>query len=217
MHLIGYWASAYHDDDFCVPQEIVGHLSEEVRTRVADYLDSGELNDVFLGLSWCRFRCGISHEQIGSAELTDGLWGWPEGLSHYVREHEIILPSDFVNHALSSTPPRSKCDFLTDKNRSFKTAEEHLHWLEARPRLEATLHYWRQWCAAHRSLEIFETVRRLWRTPTPRPKLSAEQLEHMVAELIEKNALGNERCIFLGCDLPVLSGMKFCAIHSIRE
>jgi hypothetical protein len=31
---------------------------------------------------------------------TDGIWCWPDKLEHYISAHEIILPEDFVKHAL---------------------------------------------------------------------------------------------------------------------
>lgn len=44
---------------------------------------------------------------MGSRELTDGEWVWPEGLSHYVREHGVGLPEQFISHVLAggSTAP----------------------------------------------------------------------------------------------------------------
>jgi len=50
----------------------------------------------FGGVSTCRF-CG---HQNGALELSDGVWYWPDGLVHYVTEHDVRLPSEFVEHAL---------------------------------------------------------------------------------------------------------------------
>ena len=47
-------------------------------------------------MSWCRFGCSLAN---GSAELTDGVFIWPEGLAHYVAEHSVALPDDFRQHA----------------------------------------------------------------------------------------------------------------------
>ena len=35
---------------------------------------------------------------MGTQDLTDGTWVWPEGLAHYVRVHGIALPDEFVAH-----------------------------------------------------------------------------------------------------------------------
>jgi hypothetical protein len=219
VHLVGYWAGAYEGDDLCLPQEIVGSLPDDVRARVADYLDSGDLHESYRGYSWCRFDCGIPCEEMGSAERTDGVWAWPEGLSHYVREHGVILPDDFIAHALSSAPPLPKGYLIDVLMGHIKTKDDFLRLDENWPRYTATLDYWRQWSAAHRSSEIFENVRRVWResaTSTRHPKPTAEEIEQTVAELVARHGLGHERCLFFGCHERILSGMKLCARHTIR-
>ncbi len=52
-----------------------------------------------MGPSMSRF-CG---EAVGSLELSDGVFIWPEGLAHYVEEHGVRLPARFVNHARCMT------------------------------------------------------------------------------------------------------------------
>ena len=47
-----------------------------------------------MGLSDCRL-CGRVN---GSAEFTDGVYLWPEGLAHYVREHSVKLPNEVLAH-----------------------------------------------------------------------------------------------------------------------
>jgi hypothetical protein len=39
-------------------------------------------------------------KQNGSGEFTDGTYAWPEGLAHYVYDHKVRLPEEFVRHAL---------------------------------------------------------------------------------------------------------------------
>jgi hypothetical protein len=58
---------------------------ESERMNVASYLERGLVTCAFAGLSPCRF-CGTGN---GSAELTDGVYLWPEGLPHYIREHGV--------------------------------------------------------------------------------------------------------------------------------
>jgi hypothetical protein len=64
--------------------------------RVADYLRGGHELAAWLGCSYCRFRCGAPEEQLGSRDLTDGVWVWPQGLAHYVEVHQVPLPQEFV-------------------------------------------------------------------------------------------------------------------------
>jgi hypothetical protein len=65
------------------------------RSFVTDYLERGHLVRDFMGASPCRI-CGKPN---GSAELTDGTYIWPSGLSHYTSEHSVRLPEEFIRHA----------------------------------------------------------------------------------------------------------------------
>lgn len=47
-----------------------------------------------MGCSKCRI-CGKDN---GSAEFTDLVYLWTEGLSHYVKDHDVKLPLEFLNH-----------------------------------------------------------------------------------------------------------------------
>ena len=49
------------------------------------------------GCSYCRVGCWRTF--LGSKDLTDGVWVWPEGLAHYVGTHGVRLPDEFVAHA----------------------------------------------------------------------------------------------------------------------
>jgi hypothetical protein len=53
------------------------------------------------GWSHCRLACGIAPGALGDRDLTDGVWLWPEGLSHSVEVHAVRLPDDFVDHMRS--------------------------------------------------------------------------------------------------------------------
>jgi hypothetical protein len=67
---------------------------ERERDLVARYLEQGFSPWAFFGWSNCRI-CGKAN---GSAELTDGVYLWPEGLAHYVREHSVRLPDAVLDH-----------------------------------------------------------------------------------------------------------------------
>jgi hypothetical protein len=199
---IGYWICSLKDEEFCAPQEVVGNLPPDVRRKLADYLDAG--GDDFLqsqmGYSWCRFFCGATGKQMGSRELTDGLWIWPEGLSHYVRAHDIILPEQFVAHALAQErPPTLPSDPLSD----FGAISWDL---------------WRDWCASHRSPAFLQRLRRARAEADVQALvLVREYMQRRVSEEVGRHGLGDERCMFAGCEEKVLSGMKLCARHVLRE
>lgn len=54
---------------------------------------------------------------IGSADiLTDGVWVWPRDLAYYVRQYQVRLPNDFVEHARTHhwmIPPDIPVETLT--------------------------------------------------------------------------------------------------------
>ncbi len=103
VNLIGYWhdvgqASAQLPH----PQSLVDPPWEKGRrSQIIAYLNHGNPLSEYMGYSYCRLGCG----SLGTTELTDGVWAWPEGLSHYVEVHWIKLPDEFVTHATSTSFP----------------------------------------------------------------------------------------------------------------
>ena len=96
---IGYWHSVQMPN-FPNPGAFVDETwDQHERARIVRYLQSGLVVAATAGTSWCRFRCGISN--VGSAELTDGIYSWPEGLAHYVDKHNVRLPYEVVKTMLS--------------------------------------------------------------------------------------------------------------------
>jgi hypothetical protein len=115
LRLIGYWAGpgaegwpdprlfARSDPDAAGLQ------------RVLEYLQAGTVYVAAAGVSSCRF-CGAAN---GSVELTDGeRFTWPEGLAHYVSDHDVRLP-DAVT-ALMAQPP-APVDPLAFEDALFRT------------------------------------------------------------------------------------------------
>jgi hypothetical protein len=105
---LGYWKGKIADAYPC-PQELEGTLPAHVRERLIAYLDNPPLVvgtaypslEYQWGHSWCRYGCDVPN---GSDELTDGIWVWPEGLSHYVKEHGLaLLPEEFLESVVSET------------------------------------------------------------------------------------------------------------------
>jgi len=95
---VGYWESE-QEPQFPHPKIMEGLYEDKVvQKSIVDYLNLGLEYVRWRGLSWCRFKCGIETTKMGSRDLTDGYWIWPEGLSHYVAEHNVILPGEFINH-----------------------------------------------------------------------------------------------------------------------
>lgn len=96
VRLVGFWRSDARPD-LPDPAALVDpEWSGWERDELVYYLSGGSCGRAYMGYSICRI-CG---ERNGSGELTDGTYLWPEGLRHYVAEHNVRLPAEFVAHAL---------------------------------------------------------------------------------------------------------------------
>ncbi|MFE2721793.1 hypothetical protein [Kitasatospora sp. NPDC059327] len=94
LSALGYWSSP-EVPNLPDPTRLVdADLDESERTFVSDYLARGQVARQFMGVSRCRL-CGNAN---GSMEMTDGTFIWPEGLGHYVLQHSVRLPRDFIGH-----------------------------------------------------------------------------------------------------------------------
>lgn len=98
--VIGYWSDASGDANWPSPTEFVDpSWDPDERDLVEYYLQSGKITRAYMGYSKCRF-CGRNN---GDLELTDGFYVWPDGLAHYVADHGVRLPRQFVHHVLRMT------------------------------------------------------------------------------------------------------------------
>lgn len=51
------------------------------------------------GRGWAfRHAASATNAANGNLDLTDGIYIWPEGLAHYVFDHHVRLPPEFVEH-----------------------------------------------------------------------------------------------------------------------
>lgn len=91
---LGYWRSD-EQPAWADPESLVAvRWFEEPSHVVTDYLRRGFVARAYLGTSTCRL-CG---DDVGSLELSDGVYIWPEGLAHYVDVHGVRLPPRFTRH-----------------------------------------------------------------------------------------------------------------------
>ena len=96
LRLIGYWDGPQTRPGWPKVADFVDpSLDTDEREFLADYLARGHVVRAFGGVSECRL-CGRDN---GALELSDGLFVWPDGLSHYVLVHSVRLPREFVQHA----------------------------------------------------------------------------------------------------------------------
>jgi hypothetical protein len=105
---VGFWAEST-DDPLGVAKLLIhqgrphpGLLIDRFwpspeRERVIAYLKAGRVRESYFGSSWCRL-CGLT--DLGSKDLTDGAWLWPEGFVHYLELHAVKPPQEFIDHVL---------------------------------------------------------------------------------------------------------------------
>jgi hypothetical protein len=88
LRSIGYWRSDLQPElpDPAHWQDSTWNAAE--RDFALRYLELGYPIASALGAASCRL-CGAAN---GSQELSDGVFVWPEGLAHYIREHSVRLP-----------------------------------------------------------------------------------------------------------------------------
>jgi hypothetical protein len=184
---IGYWNDGNDGCPLHNPQEFVDeHLDPPVREAMAHYLRSGVVCASSPGASWCRFACDAPAEALGSADLSDGFWMWPEGLVHYVERHAVTLPEAFVEHA---------------RVRGFEVRFEGLD----EPG-HGEFEFWNEWCDVHSNEDPAAIA--LWRRT---PAQVAADLGEIIARLTEKHGgLGDASCSWIGCGRRVLRGLAFC-------
>lgn len=73
---------------------------------LCSYLRAHPEYNAYKGWSTCRI-CGKPN---GSREFTDGSYYWPEGLVHYVEDHDVVIPdSQFLLHITK------KCSFKVNQ------------------------------------------------------------------------------------------------------
>ena len=106
MKFLGYWTDHGYPRrlgtkpseriDLPRPENFVDESWDPAeRALVASYLRAGREWEQWRGDSWCRFLCGAS---MGYRDLTDGTYVWPEGFAHYIEEHAVRPPQEFIDH-----------------------------------------------------------------------------------------------------------------------
>jgi len=185
MKLIGYWIRSLDDNKFPPPQELVTDYEPSTQRLIADYLDAGSTFAVYRGLSWCRFFCD---HPMGNSELTDGEWVWPQDLSHYVRDHNVRLPDEFIQCARSKPAP------VPPDN----------GW----PSIIPDESFWITWCAENRSNSLETRIR----TARTRAEAEAQRIKaRTIAEREQTEGLSEITCQRAGCNNRALAGRVLCA------
>ncbi len=190
--LIGYWKASLNDE-YPFAQEVEASLAPDTRDAIAAYLEAGARFEQYRGYSHCRYGC---HGQNGSAELWDGTWVWPDGLAHYIREHRVSLPPEFLAHVAGP------------KNRGVSLARvpDGTH--------EVDRSLWIRWGAAHRSAQIGRALDEA-RTLVATRVLGLRRLA--AQELAAAEGLADSVCLTAGCAERALSGRALCALCLVGD
>ena len=102
LKIIGYWKSDM-EEQYPHPSAFVGpDWDKDEKQQVIDYLNQGVVLQAYRGLSWCRFGC--KRVNMGSKEMTDGEFLWPEGFVHYIELHNVKPPAQFIQTCKNSFP-----------------------------------------------------------------------------------------------------------------
>lgn len=99
LEVVGWWFNEQAPSGLPRPQLLVAPWPADQRDAVAAHLRAGRVLVTYPDASFCRFACGET--DMGRADLTDGTYVWPEGLVHYVAQHDVRLPEPFVAHAMA--------------------------------------------------------------------------------------------------------------------
>lgn len=135
LKLIGYWTDTkFHRMKTIHPKDLVD-ANWEIgrRSAIIKYLRSGVRVSSELGYSYCRFEGGPPDCEMGSGELSDGIYAWPEGLAIYVERYNVRLPDEFVQHLAAG-------NFSAEKNLDRAAIER------ARQGEPMDLSFWIRWC-----------------------------------------------------------------------
>lgn len=101
-----------------------------------EYLSIGTIESFEYGYATCRL-CGLYCDEMGCCSLTDGKYVWPEGLSHYLTHHNIILPQEFIDYALTNISTQR----IKYKNRIMTREEQSLfEWREENKLIDQSNH-----------------------------------------------------------------------------
>ncbi|MEV8371771.1 hypothetical protein AB0P21_03490 [Kribbella sp. NPDC056861] len=99
LTLIGYWHGPEAAAGWPDPADFVDATwDDHERDRVADYLRRGFVVRAYMGCSPCRLCDSVTN---GDLELSDGVYVWPEGLVHYLVDHQVRPPEPFVSHVIA--------------------------------------------------------------------------------------------------------------------
>jgi hypothetical protein len=136
---ISYWTDTrFHEMKTIHPKYLVDPQWEVARRpSIVRYLRSGVCVLSQMGFSYCRFEGGPPDREMGSSDLSDGVYVWPEGLAIYVEQYHVRLPDQFISH-------------MADRNFSVPTDLDACAIDRARKGEPTDMKFWTSWCKSER-------------------------------------------------------------------
>lgn len=129
LTLIGYWEGESAPGWPRVTDFVDEHWDESERDSAARYLQQG------LRAPWRSAgpsRCRFCSKANGSNEKTDGVYLWPDGLAHYLRDHGVRPPISVTRHILRGQSimhkPREDYDWWKEMRREPRSVLVHRDW-----------------------------------------------------------------------------------------
>lgn len=99
LEVLGWWFNPHAPTVLPMPQRLVAPDDPDAQAAILQHLRAGRTLVNWPAASFCRFDCGVG--ELGTRDLTDGRFVWPDGLAHYVEHHQVRLPEHFVAAALA--------------------------------------------------------------------------------------------------------------------
>ncbi len=94
---LGYW-STYDNKALPNPETFIGEDWDQAeRSACIEHIKSGRMTAEYAGFSGCR----ICKELLGTKDLTDGLFVFPEKFEHYIEAHDLKPPKVFVDYVMN--------------------------------------------------------------------------------------------------------------------
>lgn len=93
MQNVGFWSETERPNDF-----IDVSWDRNERHAVLVYLATGKTHASYRGMASCRAGCAGS---LGNKDMTDGTYVWPQGYAHYLTNHSVKPPAEFITHVLA--------------------------------------------------------------------------------------------------------------------
>ena len=96
---VGYW-KCYYKPDLPDPHDFIDKSwDHKEKSLIIKFLKNGKVKDAWMGSSECRI-CGIRN---GSECLINGNYVYPSGYVHYIEEHNVKPPQQFIDSVLKKT------------------------------------------------------------------------------------------------------------------